>query len=64
MIDFEWDEDKAKANLIKHGISFDESTIIFDDYFTVILPDIEHSNEEERFYAIGYTKYNTLIIVS
>jgi uncharacterized DUF497 family protein len=28
---FEWDDDKAKANQIKHGISFDEASTVFDD---------------------------------
>lgn len=28
---FEWDSDKSKANLVKHGISFDEAMTVFDD---------------------------------
>jgi uncharacterized DUF497 family protein len=28
---FKWDEDKAKANLSKHGVSFDEAKAVFDD---------------------------------
>ena len=28
---FEWDDDKARANQTKHGISFDEASTVFDD---------------------------------
>jgi uncharacterized DUF497 family protein len=30
---FEWDEEKARSNLSKHDVSFDEATSVFDDPF-------------------------------
>jgi uncharacterized DUF497 family protein len=31
MLDFEWDEEKARSNLRKHGVSFDDAVLAFDD---------------------------------
>jgi uncharacterized DUF497 family protein len=46
---FEWDAQKAKRNLSKHGITFDESITVFDDSLALIFPDEEHStNADER----------------
>jgi uncharacterized DUF497 family protein len=35
--DFEWDSEKAEANLIKHGISFPEAATVFADPFAVYI---------------------------
>ena len=52
---FEWDENKNKGNIIKHGVSFEEAATIFLNEVTEI-PDLEHSNEiEQRFIAFGIT---------
>jgi uncharacterized DUF497 family protein len=37
--DFEWDADKAAANLVKHGVSFPEAATVFADPFAVYLDD-------------------------
>jgi hypothetical protein len=42
-INFEWDDEKAKANFRKHGISFDEATTVFMDSFSITKYDQEHS---------------------
>lgn len=47
---FEWDEEKSRANLIKHGISFDDASQIFYG-LTVVKGSIR--NNEERWIAIG-----------
>jgi len=47
---FEWDEDKSNANLVKHGISFDDASDIF--YGPVIVRRSSRNNEE-RWIAIG-----------
>jgi hypothetical protein len=39
---FEWDEEKAGANLEKHGISFEETQTVFDDPLYVDFYDPEH----------------------
>jgi uncharacterized DUF497 family protein len=50
---FEWDEDKDRLNIKKHGFSFYEILEIFDDPAFLEGYDEEHSNEEERYYGIG-----------
>jgi uncharacterized DUF497 family protein len=36
---FEWDEEKARQNLHKHGVSFEEASTIFGDPFSVTIDD-------------------------
>ena len=51
--DFEWDENKDKTNQEKHGVSFAIAQLAFLDHQRIILKDLEHSSEEERFYCLG-----------
>lgn len=46
--DFEWDALKARANQIKHGISFPEATTVFGDPHAILIPDPDHSWDEQR----------------
>ena len=50
---FEWDENKNKANKLKHRVSFEEAETVFDDKNAVYLYDEQHSESEERFHIIG-----------
>ena len=50
---FEWDDGKDRANQKAHGISFSEAQFAFADPHRVIARDLEHSQEEERFYCFG-----------
>jgi len=50
---FEWDQIKATSNIKKHGISFEEARTVFDDDFARLIPDPDHSEEEERFLLLG-----------
>jgi len=54
-MNFEWDANKAAANLQKHGISFDEATTAFFDPLSSAISDPAHSFEEERELLIGQT---------
>lgn len=47
---FEWDSSKATVNIKKHGISFEEAKTVFDDDFGRLIPDPDHSEDEERQY--------------
>ena len=49
---FEWDENKNIENIKKHKVSFEEASTIFFNSFLEI-PDLEHSEYEERFTAFG-----------
>jgi len=61
---FEWDRDKASANLKKHGVSFDEAVTIFHDPLAATFDDPDHSSRERRFLSIGYSSSNRLLVVS
>ena len=51
---FEWDEKKNEQNKIKHDVSFEEATAVFEDTSAVTIYDEEHSEDEERFLIIGF----------
>lgn len=60
---FEWDDQKAVANLKKHGVSFGEATEVFYDPNALEGADPEHSGSEERFVIIGYSVRRLLFVV-
>jgi uncharacterized DUF497 family protein len=62
-LNFEWDENKARSNLKKHGISFVEATTVFDDPYYLTWDDPLHSVEELRFLGIGYSIKQRLLVV-
>ena len=61
---FEWDEQKAKANLAKHKVSFDEAQTVFDDPLYLIFADVDHSFEEKRFIIMGESNKRKLLVVA
>lgn len=50
---FEWDSGKDQQNQKKHGVSFALAQLAFFDNCRIILEDLEHSDEEKRYYCIG-----------
>jgi uncharacterized DUF497 family protein len=60
---FEWDAAKAALNLKTHGISFDEAVEVFFDPNAVEGFDAQHSNDEDRFYIIGFSTRRLLYVV-
>jgi uncharacterized protein len=62
-LNFEWDEEKAKANLKKHRVSFDEATTVFIDPFSITIPDPDHSVDEQRYIDIGSSNKNRVLVV-
>jgi len=50
---FEWDEEKDKDNQAKHNVSLSLAQQAFLDPHRVIVEDVNHGKEEERFYCIG-----------
>lgn len=60
---FEWDHAKAKSNLIRHGVSFDEATTVFDDRLALIFDDELHSGNERREIIVGHSINNRLLLV-
>ena len=60
---FEWDEEKAKENLKKHKVSFEEAKTVFNDPFLMTFPDPEHSEKEQRYINIGCSSKGRVLIV-
>ena len=50
---FEWDSEKAQANRKKHKIAFEEAVSAFSDENALVIPDPDHSEEENRFVLLG-----------
>ena len=63
MIRFEWSQPKARANLKKHGVSFEEAQSVFYDEFARQFYDDEHSEDEDRFILLGKSNQSRLLIV-
>ena len=60
---FEWDARKSRTNKAKHGVAFDEARTAFVDENARVTPDVEHSNEEDRFVLLGLSAQLRLLIV-
>ena len=63
MLIFEWDERKAKQNIRKHGVSFEEAATVFGDQFSITIYDPLHSEDEDRFVILGMSSKNPLLVV-
>src|SRR4051812_13347983 len=61
--EFTWDPNKARRNLERHGVSFDEAVTAFNDPFALIIDDETHSSDETRELLIGFSKRNRLLFV-
>ena len=64
MYEFEWHEEKALLNLIKHKISFQEAKTVFDDILALDYFDELHSELEHRNIIVGNSINNRLLFVS
>jgi uncharacterized DUF497 family protein len=63
-LQFLWDVHKARANIRKHGISFDEAATVFRDGLAAIFDDEDHSTEESCEIIIGHSAAGHLLVVS
>ena len=60
---FEWNEEKAKGNIRKHRVSFDEGKTVFNDPLAITISDPDHSEEEDRFIDVGLSKSGRVLVV-
>lgn len=61
---FEWDHEKAKANLRKYKISFEEASTVFGDVRSITVHDPAYAHDEDRFVDIGLSgKLRILVVV-
>jgi uncharacterized DUF497 family protein len=59
--EFEWDENKAQSNVIKHGITFEEAIEVFFDPF--YQSGDACVNDEQREFVLGYSLSQRLLLV-
>jgi uncharacterized protein len=62
-IEFAWDQRKAKSNLAKHNVSFEEAKTVFLDENARLIDDPDHSDDEERFVLLGYSSQGRCLAV-
>lgn len=62
-MEFEWDPEKARRNLRKHRVSFQEAATAFGDPLSITIPDPDHSDDESRFVLLGTTFSGRLVVV-
>ncbi len=55
---------KARSNLRKHGVSFDEATTVFADPLSILMADPDHSAVETRYIVLGMSVRKRLLVVS
>jgi len=63
MIIFEWDPQKNRTNIEKHGVSFEEESTVFQDTLSLTIYDPLHSIDEERLILIGMSQKNRILVV-
>jgi len=61
-VDYEWDPQKAAANLRKHGVDFADAVGAFEDPLALTVPDDRH--EEARFVTVGTDFLGRLLVVA
>ena len=62
-LSFEWDPKKEASNVAKHGVSFSEAQTAFTDEFARLIPDPDHSSDEDRFILLGTSIGSRLLVV-
>ncbi|MCL4848504.1 MAG: BrnT family toxin [Acidobacteria bacterium] len=63
-MEFEWDSEKAVANLEKHGVDFVEASSVFGDPLEVTIPDPDRSAGEARFLSVGRSLRARVLVVA
>jgi uncharacterized protein len=63
-VEFEWDPDKERSNIERHGVDFTEAATVFGDPLELTISDPDHSVGEFRFLSIGHSSRNRMLVVS
>jgi uncharacterized DUF497 family protein len=61
-VQFEWDREKAEANLHDHRVSFSEAVPVLQDDFALTREDPD-SYDEQRFVTLGLSSFGNLLVV-
>ena len=62
-LEFEWDPEKARRNIHKHGVPFREAAMVFNDTFAITYYDDAHSDHEQRFATLGISDVGRVLVV-
>lgn len=62
-IQFEWDFEKEQSNIAKHKITFSDACHVFSDIYQLNIYDADHSDDEDRWVAIGEIPVMKIIVV-
>lgn len=60
---FEWDGEMAAANVVKHGVTFEDARSVFADERGRLIVDPNHSGAEDRFVLLGLSSTMRLLVV-
>jgi uncharacterized DUF497 family protein len=63
IMEYTWDENKAKSNFEKHGVRFEEAQVIWTDPLSIEYFDPENSSREERCIRIGLNPTRGILFV-
>ena len=61
--DFEWDLGKAKSNMQKHRVTFEEAATVMHDPRAMNMYDPDHSESEDRWITLGISSSGRLLVV-
>ncbi len=62
VVELEWDERKATANLLKHGVDFADAALVLEDDLALTLRDPD-AHDEERWVTMGYDPEQRMLVV-
>jgi uncharacterized protein len=63
-MEFQWNPEKAEKNFKKHGVRFEEASLVFYDPLSATFDDPDHSLKEHRLITIGFSSRGRLLVVS
>jgi uncharacterized DUF497 family protein len=63
-MEFQWDPKKAKVNLRKHHVSFEEAAMVFSDILSFTFDDEAHSQAERRYATLGVSNQKRVLVVA
>jgi len=63
-VEFEWDPEKAAANIRRRRVSFNEAATVLEDPLSTTFPDEAHSEDEMRFVTVGVSQRGRLLVVA
>ena len=63
MSSYDWELEKARTNVWKHGVTFEEAETIDLDPFQRTWRDLAYVGDEDRFLTIAYSTAGRLLLV-